>query len=256
MCVAHPTKPKTFPAAQRAATSVPAPPRARVNLLSATARRATTLVPRVVVAQYIAVAAKQPSDDTRRAPHGPRVCIVSPPPEQARSPERVCSGRCVSIQGPSVRAGNLPARTAHATQTSFGSSALSFVLCVLGTIRSHAHGLSTALQRTPRSSRSVLLRPHSRSAAFEPPVRHRTGTGYHPGSRRTSRVSISRCSFGHVGRGCYPTRVLNCRTPRLPPGCGLHRTHRDACDDFRGQEREAPPYPPTATLSRFGIVSE
>lgn len=63
---------------------------------------------------------------------------------------------------------------------------------------------ATALQRTSRNSRSLLLEPLSQSAAFESPKALALGTGYHPGSHRPSRVSDYRFVLGHVG-----SRVLS-----------------------------------------------
>jgi len=81
-----------------------------------------------------------------------------------------------------------------------------FVLLVPGTTREHADGFATALPQLRRANiRSVLLRPHSHTAAFEIPRRPSPGTGNQPDCHSASCVSPTRRHQGHVARGEYPS---------------------------------------------------
>lgn len=77
--------------------------------------------------------------------------------------------------------------------------------------------VATALQRSlAERNRSLLLKPHSRPAAFEALSDHSKSTGYHSGSNRPSRVSDSRCAFGHVGSRVLPLSRTARRTFGAP----------------------------------------
>jgi hypothetical protein len=95
---------------------------------------------------------------------------------------------------------------------------------------------ATALPLHPPGKSGFLLKPHSPSAGFEAPEPSSSGTGDHPGPRRSSRVIRGLHAIDHVGRGCYPSGLLlRQRVSRLV-------TIPRRCRGFRGQKPEASPY--------------
>lgn len=111
------------------------------------------------------------------------------------------------------------------------------------------------MQRSSRSSRSLLLEPLSQSAAFEAPRALAPGTGIPPGSHRPSRFSHDRLAFRHVGSRVLPLTLWTRCTSELP----LRRSFlqcRFRRGDFRGQEPEAPPYPVSGHAYQFSSVSK
>jgi len=128
-----------------------------------------------------------------------------------------------------------------------------------GTTRRREARSHHCLAVSPPNSRSVLLRPHSPSAAFQSPEHLRSGTGIPlpEAAEVPALASIVAHSVTSV-ESVTPRGFRRC-TSRLPPGRSLRSSGRHSAarrTDFRGQEPEAPPYPSTATLFQFGSVSE
>lgn len=195
VCWAQPTKPNDLQCGRRSpdrdrsrsAVCSRAPPiiRSRMN-------RGATGSP-VAVLQSIAVAELPNLEAPAGATSTPRVSIVSPPPEGVSSPELVPSDRDASFPG--FRQSR---RQTASLRHVFRQATWPVSPFVDGSCARHHPSApiraATALQRTSRSSRSLLLGPHSQSAAFEAPVALATGTGFHPGSHRPSRFSHDRFS--------------------------------------------------------------